>query len=139
MNHPDPNHNTTAYGYDTNGNLTTLEDANTHTTTNAFDVFNQLNLEQMPAGQSQTRTYDAAGNLQTLVDYNGRTTQYTYDNLNRLITRTPDPATGDAPESFTYTPTGKRATMTYGSPQQTVTTPTTITTACTRSRRRKAR
>jgi YD repeat-containing protein len=45
LNHPDPAHKTTAYGYDTNGNLTTLEDANAHTTTNAFDVFNQLNLE----------------------------------------------------------------------------------------------
>ena len=67
LNHPDPNHKTTAYGYDTNDDLTTLEDANTHATTNAFDVFNQLYQEQMPVGQSQTRTYDAAGNLQTLV------------------------------------------------------------------------
>ena len=75
----------------------------------------------MPALQSQTRTYDAAGNLQTLLDYNGRTTQYTYDSLNRLITRSPYSATDGAPESFTYTPTGKRATMTYGSPQETVT------------------
>jgi RHS repeat-associated protein len=121
VNHPDPAHNTTAYDYDTNGNMSTLKDANAHTTTNAFDVFNQLNLEQLPAGQQQTRTYDAAGNLQTLVDYNGRTTQYAYDNLNRLITRTPDPATGDAPVSFTDTATSKRATATYGSPQETVT------------------
>jgi len=112
LNHPDPSHNSTAYNYDTNGNLTTLEDANTHITTNAFDVFNQLNLEQMPAGQQQTRTYDAAGNLQTLTDYNGKITTYAYDSLNRLITRTPDPSLPDAPESFTYTPTGKRATMT---------------------------
>jgi len=120
LNHPDPSHNTTAYNYDTNGNLTTLEDANTHTTTNAFDVFNQLNLEQMPAGQQQTRTYDAAGNLQTLTDYNGKTTTYAYDQLNRLILKTPDPSLPDAPVSFTYTPTSKRATMTYGSPQETV-------------------
>jgi RHS repeat-associated protein len=115
LNHPDPSHNSTAYNYDTNGNLTTLEDANSHTTTNAFDVFNQLNLEQMPAGQQQTRTYDAAGNLLTLTDYNGKTTTYAYDSLNRLTSRTPDATLPDAPESFTYTPTGKRATMTDAS------------------------
>jgi RHS repeat-associated protein len=69
----------------------------------------------MPAGQQQTRTYDAAGNLQTLTDYNGKTTTYTYDTLNRLLSRTPDSRLPDTPESFTYTPTGKRATMTDAS------------------------
>jgi RHS repeat-associated protein len=63
----------------------------------------------------QTRTYDAAGNLQTLTDYNGNTTTYTYDNLNRLLSRTPDSRLPDVPESFTYTATGKRATMTDAS------------------------
>jgi RHS repeat-associated protein len=115
VNAPDSSHNTTAYGYDTNGNLTSLEDANTHTTQNGFDVFNQLHLETMPAGQSQTRTYDAAGNLQTLLDYNGKTTTYTYDSMNRLLSRQPDQSLTDAPEIFTYTPTGKRATMTDAS------------------------
>jgi RHS repeat-associated protein len=116
VNAPDSSHNTTTYGYDTNGNLISLEDANTHTTQNAFDGFNQLQQETMPANQSQTRTYDGAGNLQTLLDYNGKTTTYTYDSMNRLLSRQPDPSlTTDVPESFTYTPTGKRATMTDAS------------------------
>jgi RHS repeat-associated protein len=106
---------TTAYNYDTSGNLISLQDANIHTTQNGFDIFNELNQEMMPAGQTQTRTYDSAGNLATLTDYNGKTTTYTYDNLNRLLARTPDPSLTDTPESFTYTPTGKRATMTDAS------------------------
>jgi RHS repeat-associated protein len=115
VNHPDPAHNTTVYGYDGNGNLTALTDANTHTTQNGFDGLKQLNQEKLPAGQTQTRTYDAAGNLTSLADYDGRTTTYIYDGLNRLTQRTPDPATGDVAESFTYTATGKRATMTDAS------------------------
>jgi RHS repeat-associated protein len=111
---PNPQ-NTTAYQYDADGNLINLTDANNHTTQDSFDFLNQLNLEAMPAGQTQTRTYDAAGNLQTLTDYNGKTTTYTYDTLNRLLSRTPDPSLVDTPESFTYTPTGKRATMTDAS------------------------
>ena len=69
----------------------------------------------MPAGQTQTRNYDAAGNLTSLTDYNGHTTTYAYDALNRLITKTPDAATGDVPVTFTYTSTGKRASMTDAS------------------------
>jgi RHS repeat-associated protein len=131
LNHPNPAHNTTAYGYDSNGNLTALTDANTHMTQNGFDPLNQLNQETMPAGQMQTRTYDAAGNLKSLTDYNayattdpnGHTTTYTYDTLNRLTQRTPGQAllrsatnpAGDVAESFTYTATGKRATMTDAS------------------------
>jgi YD repeat-containing protein len=96
----DPNtpNRATAYGYDSNGNLTTLTDANTHTTQNGFDPPNQLNQETMPAGQTQTRLYDAAGNLTSLKDYNGHTTTYTYDTLNRLtqrrVSRTPRRASG---------------------------------------------
>jgi RHS repeat-associated protein len=106
---------TTAYSYDANGNLNALTDANSHTTLNGFDVLNQLKQETMPAGQTQTRSYDATGNLISLTDYNGKTTTYTYDALNRLLSRIPDPSLPDVPETFTYTPTGKRATMTDAS------------------------
>ncbi len=111
---PNPQ-NTTAYGYDPNGNLSNLTDANSHATQNGFDVLNQLKQETMPVGQTQTKTYDAAGNLISLTDYNGKTTTYAYDALNRLLSKTPDPSLTDAPESFTYTPTGKRASMTDAS------------------------
>jgi RHS repeat-associated protein len=113
--HPDPSRNTTLYGYDPNGNLSTLTDANTHTTQNAFDQLSQLKTETMPAGQTQTRTYDDAGNLTSLTDYNGHKTTYTYDYLNRLLTKVPDSVLNEPTVSFTYTPTGKRATMTDAS------------------------
>ena len=111
---PNPQ-NTTAYTYDPNGNLSNLTDANSHATQKGFDTLNQLKQETMPVGQTQTRTYDAAGNLTSMTDYNGKTTTYAYDALNRLLSKTPDPSLTDAQESFTYTPTGKRASMTDAS------------------------
>ncbi|SPF46817.1 hypothetical protein SBA4_3570016 [Candidatus Sulfopaludibacter sp. SbA4] len=111
---PNPQ-NTTAYNYDSNGNRTNLTDANSHTTQNGFDLLNQLKQETMPVGQAQTRTYDAAGNMVSLTDYNGKSTTYAYDTLNRLIAKAPDPSVGDTVVTFTYTPTGKRASMTDAS------------------------
>src|SRR5579883_2518764 len=111
---PNPQ-NATAYAYDPNGNLTNLTDANSHTTQHGLDLLNQLNKETLPLGQTQTRTYDAAGNLLTLTDYNGHTTTYTYDSQNRLLSKIPDPALNEPAVSFTYTATGKRASMTDAS------------------------
>ena len=111
---PNPQ-NATAYAYDPNGNLTNLTDANSHTTQHGLDLLNQLNKETLPLGQTQTRTYDAAGNLLTLTDYNGHTTTYTYDSQNRLLSKIPDPAVNEPTVSFTYTATGKRASMTDAS------------------------
>ena len=52
--------NTTGYGYDVNGNLTTLTDANSHTTENGFDLLNHLNPETLPTGPP-TQTGPQAG------------------------------------------------------------------------------
>jgi len=41
----------------------------------------------------------------------GKTTTYTYDTLNRLLTKVPDASLSEPTVTFTYTPTGKRATM----------------------------
>jgi len=104
---------TTSYTYYNDGRKATSTESNQNTTTYNYD---QLNAETLPTGPpTQTRTYDAAGNLQTLTDYNGKTTTYTYDSMNRLLSRTPDPSLTDQPETFTYTATGKRATMTDAS------------------------
>ena len=112
---PNPQ-NTTSYAYDPNSNLTGITDANRHTTTDGFNLLNELVSEALPARPpTQTRTYDPNGNLISLTDYNGKTTTYAYDSLNRLITTTPDPSTGDATVSLSYTATGKRATMTDAS------------------------
>jgi RHS repeat-associated protein len=54
-------------------------------------------------------------NLVSLTHFNGKTTTYTYDSLNRLLTRVPDATLSEPTVTFTYTATGKRATMTDGS------------------------
>jgi YD repeat-containing protein len=64
---------------------------------------------------SETYSYDAAGNLTSRTDFNGHVTTYVYDTMNRLLSRTPDPVLGGVPVTFTYTPTGKRASMTDAS------------------------
>ena len=113
VNSPNTGANTTIYGYDANGNPIALEDANTHTTTNAFDLLSELTSKTLPdATHTETRTYDSNGNLSTVTHFNNVTTTYTYDALNRLLSRaTP----GETPVSFTYTATGKRQTMTDAS------------------------
>jgi RHS repeat-associated protein len=110
---PDPSHNTTAYTYDANGNLIASTDANGHTTQTPFDVLNELTSTTLPDGSStESRAYDPQGNLLSLLNFNGKTTSYGYDPLNRLLSRA---SPGDPAESFTYTATGRRATMTDAS------------------------
>ena len=110
---PNTNANTTIYGYDANGNPIVLTDANSHSTNNIFDVFDELTQKTLPDGQLQeSRTYDSNGNLQTVTHFNGKVTTYTYDQLNRLLSRS---TPGEAAVGFTYTATGRRQTMTDAS------------------------
>jgi RHS repeat-associated protein len=119
-NHPDPAHNTTTYTYDLNGNLISATDANGHITQTPFNALNEQTSTALPDGTlTETRTYDYAGNLVSLLHFNGKTTTYAYDPMNRLLSKTPDPTLNEPAESFTYTPTGKRATMTDASGQTT--------------------
>jgi RHS repeat-associated protein len=113
LNHPNPSANTNSYGYDPLGNLIGLTDENTHTTQNLYNLLNEPVQKILPDQTlTETRSYDAAGNLVSLTHFNGVTTTYTYDALNRLLTRS---TPGEAPVSFTYSATGKRATMSVGS------------------------
>jgi len=115
-NSPNTSHKTNNYGYDSDGNLAGISDENGHTTQNAFDLLYRLTSKTLPDGSlTESRSYDAAGNLISLTHFNGKTTTYTYDSLNRLLSRTPDPSLSEPTVSFTYTATGKRATMTDGS------------------------
>lgn len=62
-------------------------------------------------GQSETTAYDAVGNVSAKTDFNGKTTTFTYDTLNWMFSKIPDASLSQPTITFTYTPTGKRATM----------------------------
>jgi RHS repeat-associated protein len=72
----------------------------------------RLTTKAAPAG-TLSYSYDSAGNLASISSnhVNGVLVNYAYDELNRLLTRT---TPGEAPVSFTYTPTGKYLTSTAG-------------------------
>ncbi|HEV3317820.1 MAG TPA: hypothetical protein VG488_12655 [Candidatus Angelobacter sp.] len=87
-------------------------------------------VRKLPLGQSELYSYDVAANLTARTDFNGHTTTYTYDTMNRLTAKTADaffsqgacapvsgstPACGATQVSYTYTPTGRRASMTDAS------------------------
>jgi RHS repeat-associated protein len=113
VDHPDPARNTTALGYDGAGRLTSVTDANGHTTLSGFDLLSRLISRTLPAGgASEAKSYDVLGNLLTETDLNGRTTNYSYDTLERLLSITPDAGLSEPAVSFTYTATGRRASMT---------------------------
>ena len=65
----------------------------------------------LPMGGVETFAYDAAGNMTAHMDFRGKTTTFTYNTTNRLLTKTPDPSLGEPTVTFTYTPTGRRASM----------------------------
>ena len=102
----------TQFAYDETGNLITQTDANNHTTRFEYDKAGRRTKRTLPLGMSETYVYDAAGNLSSKTDFNGKRTTFTYDGLNRILTKTPDPSTGETAVTFAYTATGQRRTMT---------------------------
>ncbi|MCL4561765.1 MAG: hypothetical protein M1281_14300, partial [Chloroflexi bacterium] len=85
----------THYAYDEAGNLTAITDANGHTRTFTYTLFNQVESETAPAPLSYVTKYyyDQAGNLTSVKDANtpleqdvpANRTQYDYDPLGRLV------------------------------------------------------
>src|SRR5262249_1876748 len=68
--HPAPPHNTTVYGYDPHGNLKTITDANSHTTTTTFDLLDRPSMRTLPGGGSAAGSaYDVVGNQLTFTDF----------------------------------------------------------------------
>ena len=72
------------YVYDTNNNLTSVTDANGHTTTYKVDDKGRVYQVISPDTGTTTYGYDAAGNLTSKTDAKGVTISYVYDALNRL-------------------------------------------------------
>uniref|UniRef100_UPI003747E67D hypothetical protein n=1 Tax=uncultured Sphingomonas sp. TaxID=158754 RepID=UPI003747E67D len=75
----------TRYGYDGRGNLTSITDANYHTTSRSYDRANQLIGETSALGLTTTYTYDALGNRTRVIDARGNATYSYYDVLGRVI------------------------------------------------------
>jgi RHS repeat-associated protein len=102
----------TQYAYDLAGNKISQTDALGRVTTYTFDALNRRTSRTLPLGQVERMTYDAVGNGVTKTDFNGEVTTYAFDSLNRLLSKTPDASfTGAPPVAFSYTGTGRRATM----------------------------
>lgn len=91
----------TSYGYDTQGNLTSVTDPNSNVTTYVYDDFGRMLRQTSPVSGVTTYSYDAAGNVLTTADANGATTTRTYDTLNRVLSST-STRTG-ATEAVTWT------------------------------------
>jgi RHS repeat-associated protein len=94
------------------GNLTSLTDANGHTTKWSYTDRNQVQTKTYADTTACTYAYDAAGHLQTRLDQLGRTTTYGYNAYN-LVSTVSYPT--DAQVVFIYDQQGRRLTMTDGS------------------------
>src|SRR5262249_11226646 len=101
----------TQYTYDEVGNRISQIDASGRTTTYEYDRTGRRTRWTLPLGMTEMDTYDDAGNLISKTDFNGKTTTFVYDGMDRLTRKAPDPSLGQPAVLFTYTVTGKRATM----------------------------
>lgn len=92
---------TTLYGYDANGNQTSITDPLSRTTGQVFDALNrliQVNDANTPSGATKYE-YDAQDNLTKVTDAKNLATTYTYNGFKQLISQT-SPDTGTT--TFTY-------------------------------------
>ncbi|WP_244528366.1 MULTISPECIES: RHS repeat-associated core domain-containing protein [unclassified Leifsonia] len=76
---------TTSYGYDADGNLTTVKDPNGHTTRYTVDAAGRTTSEINPVGNTTHTTYTKAGRTATTVAGTGATTAFRYDQRGDLI------------------------------------------------------
>jgi len=111
----DPLGNVTHYAYDFDGNLVAVTDANNHTTTYEYDLLDRKTKRTLPGGQFETFAYDLVGNEIVHTDFRGKTTTMTVDSHGQMLTAVPDPSLGEAPHSYSYSPTGRRLSATDAS------------------------
>jgi RHS repeat-associated protein len=90
------------YGYDPNGNLTSLRLRDGTTITNTYDALNR----QLTGMQSSTYAYDNLGRL-TSTTRSGRTISYTYDAFSNVLTETEPQGT----VTYQYDLAGRRTRM----------------------------
>jgi RHS repeat-associated protein len=95
---------TTTYGYDPRGNMTSMTDPAGNAWSWAFNVMGQQVTAVDPDAGTTTSTYDLAGNLLTSTDNRGVVLAYSYDNLNRKTGQylTSTGSSGSILASWTY-------------------------------------
>jgi RHS repeat-associated protein len=79
-----PTDYTWTYGYDNDGNLSSVNDPLGHTTSYAYDELNRPTSLTDPLSHATSYTYDAQSNLTSVTDPLGHTTAYGYNDADRL-------------------------------------------------------
>jgi len=98
----------TTYNYDEIGQLISLTDAETHTTTYTYTSFFGLTKTTYPDSTYEEYKYDNMGSVTSFTDARGNETTFTYDSIYRLTQiQYPDQST----VSFTYNLNSKRIRM----------------------------
>jgi RHS repeat-associated protein len=104
----------TSYQYDGTGNLTQVTDANGHITKYEYDLLGRKTRRTLPLGlpMGPSETFEYDPTVMTAhVDFRGKRTRLDYDAMDRLRDRIPDDSLGEPTESYTYYDSGTRHTM----------------------------
>ena len=94
---------TTTFGYDSNGNLTSVTDPLSKATTRSFDALNRLIASFDPLSDKTQYQFDANDNLAQVTDPRSANTVYAYDGLGNKTQQT-SPDTGTT--TYTYDAAG---------------------------------
>ena len=100
---------TTTFGYDNNGNQTSIAAPLSRNTTNAYDALNRLKQITDAATGVTKFAYDVEDNLASVIDPRNLSTSYTYDGFGEVVTQV-SPDTGTT--TYTYDSGGNLATST---------------------------
>ena len=84
---------TTTFGYDGNGNETSISAPLQRNTASTFDALNRLQQNTDPARGSTQFSYNANDDMTSVIDPRGLTTSYNYNAFGELVTQT-SPDTG---------------------------------------------
>jgi RHS repeat-associated protein len=104
---------TTQYGYDAQGHMTTMTDPDSNIWTWSYDVLGHKLAEKTPdASQPEYYTYDDSGNLQSSTDARNKTLTYTDDNLGRTTAEFSGSGSSAVQlAGWTYDPTGAKGQL----------------------------